>query len=404
MNERLGRRHPSGINPASPLRARASRSALAFVVALASSAACGDRPPSSPANVAPPPADTSSTATPPPIDISQSGKPTGAGLITGWLEVKGNRIRTPDGHPFHGRGANVHDTRSCDSCAWEQPHLDEVLRRINVLTDEWHANLLRLLLESYPDDGKAKNGNARVHYKSILDDDDYFRDVMRMIGEVGKHKGAYVLVSLWQDPSFSPLGWPTGKTILVWKKLAGALRDMPFVMFGLVNEPQSNEDGRRDAEVWQAMNDTVQAIRSVERPEHPHIITVQGTREWGRSLAYYVDHPITAGNGVNIAYETHVYNRPARFDELVVHPASKLPVIIGELGPQHDSHVTMFPEDCTKLLDIAEKLDVPWIAWSFHNNCPPNLLVERKDRCVAGASLEPSPWGQMVKKRLAHKW
>jgi hypothetical protein len=179
---------------------------------------------------------------------------------------------------------------------------------------------------------------------------------------------------------------------------------MPFVMFGLVNEPQGNEDGKKDAEVWQAMNDTVAAIRSVERPTHFHIVTVQGTREWGRSLDYYMDHPITAGDGKNIAYETHVYNRPQRFDELVVRPSTKLPVIIGELGPHTDKDIRMLPEDAAQLMAIAEKHDVPWLAWSFHTNCPPNLLVEKKNQCVVGAPIEPSPWGRMVKTRLAHPW
>jgi hypothetical protein len=55
-------------------------------------------------------------------------------------------------------------------------------------------------------------------------------------------------------------------------------------------------------------------------------------------------------------------------------------------------------------MDIAEKLDVPWIAWSFHNNCPPNLVTERKNACVAGAPLEPTAWGRLVKARLAKKW
>lgn len=360
------------------------------------------RPPSAPAATAPGP----TPAGRPAGDLStEDPAPTGEGIITGWLQVKGNRIRLPDGRPFRGRGANVHDTRSCDACAWQPPDVDEVLRRIDALTDDWGANFLRLLLESYPDDGSAKNGGyGRAHYKNVLEDDAYFRDVMRIIGHVGKKKGVYVLVSLWQDPTFSKLGWPTAHTARVWKKLASALRDMPFVLFGLVNEPQANEDGKRDAEVWKAMNDTVAAIRSVERPGRHHIITVQGTREWGRSLDYYMERPITAGGGVNIAYETHVYNRPARFDELVVRPSKKLPVIIGELGPHQDHNVTMYPDDCQKLMDLAEAHDVPWIAWTFHNNCPPNLLVERRGECGAGLPLEPSPWGRMVKARLAREW
>jgi endoglucanase len=333
-----------------------------------------------------------------------SAKPTGEGMITGWLTVEGNRIRLPDGKPFHGRGANVHDTRGCDACAWERPHVDEVTRRIDVLVDEWHATFLRLLLESYPDDGSARNGGkGRTHWRSVLDDEDYFRDAMRIIGHVGKKRGVYVLVSLWQDPSFDKLGWPTEGTRAVWRKLAEALKDIPFVLFGLVNEPQHNEDGRLDARVWKEMNDTVAAIRSVERGEHPHVVTVQGTREWGRSLDYYLEHPITAGGGRNVAYETHVYDRPARFEELVARPAKKLPVVIGEMGARVDEDVTMFPEDCVKLMDLAEKLEVPWLAWTFHNDCPPNLLVDRKGVC-AGAPLDPSPWGRIVKDRLARPW
>lgn len=333
-----------------------------------------------------------------------------AGPITGWLTVRGPRIYTPDGKPFHGRGANVNDTRSCDSCSWERPHVDEVLRRIDMLVDGWHANFVRLLLESYADAGGAGGagagggGGGRVHYKNVLEDEEYLRDLMTIIGHVGKKRGVYVLVSLWHEPSFGPLGWPTERTRTVWKKLARALRDMPFVMFGVVNEPEKNQDGLLDGEVWTAMNETVGAIRSVEDPAKPHIVTVQGTREWGRVLDYYVAHPITAGGGVNVAYETHVYNRPSRFDELVTKPSRKLPVIIGEMGVVDDQNAKMLPEDCEALMDLAEKLDVPWLAYTFHTNCPPNLLVERAGTCGVGAPLEPSPWGRIVKERLARPW
>lgn len=356
-------------------------------------AACG-RPASPPALPAPEPAPT--PAQPAPVDT-----PPVVGPITGWLRTDGNHIVLPDGKPFHGRGANLHDTRSCDSCSWEKPHVEEVLRRIDVLVDDWHANFVRVLLESYADKGP---GNGRAHYRNVLEDDDYFRDVMRIVGHVGKKPGVYVLLSLWHEPSFAPLGWPSERTQQVWKKLASALRDMPFVMFGLVNEPERNDDGKLDGDVWKAMNDTVAAIRSVERPDKHHIVAVQGTREWGRVLDYYIDHPITAGGGANVAYETHIYDRPTRFDALVKRPASKLPVFIGEVGPVDDDSARMLPDDIVKLWDLAESLDVPWMAYTFHTNCPPNLLLELKDTCGIGASLEPSPWGRMVKQRLAKAW
>ncbi len=320
---------------------------------------------------------------------------------TGWLRVEGSRILTPDGKPFRGRGANLNDTRSCDSCAWESPHVAEVTRRIDALIDDWHATFVRLLLESYPNAGA---GPGRVHYRNVLEDEAYFRDVIRTVEHIGTKPGAYVLLSLWHDPTFGPLGWPTERTRTAWKKLARALRDMPFVMFGVVNEPQANQDGKLDGEVWTAMNETVLAIRSVERPGKHHIVTVQGTREWGRVLDYYVAHPITAGRGVNVAYETHIYNGAARFDELVTRPSRTLPVIIGEMGIVNDTSKAMSADDCVALMDLAETLDVPWLAYNFHTNCPPNLLVEHAGTCAVGASLEPSPWGRIVRDRLARPW
>ena len=374
------------------------RYAITGAAALLVAAACRDAPPAVPrtdVSVVPP------GQTAPGLPSTANPSDAERGPLTGWLKVDGPRIRLPDGKPFRGRGANLHDTRGCDSCAWEPPHVEEVIRRIDTLVDEWHATFIRLLLESYPDKGP---GQGRRHYRNVLEDEDYFRDVMRIIGHVGKKRGVYVLVSLWHDPSLSPLGWPTERTRTEWKKIAKALRDMPFVMFGLVNEPEKNQDGQLDAEVWTSMNETVAAIRSVEDPEKKHVITVQGTREWARVLDYYVAHPITAGGGQNIAYETHVYDRPTRFDELVTKPSRKLPVVIGEMGPVNEKGALMTQDDCANLMDLAEKLDVPWLAYSFHTNCPPNLLTEHAGTCGVGVSLAPSPWGTLVKERLARPW
>jgi hypothetical protein len=130
---------------------------------------------------------------------------------------------------------------------------------------------------------------------------------------------------------------------------------------------------------------------------------VQGTREWGRVLDYYVDHPITAGGGANVAYETHVYDPESRFAELVTRPAQKLPIIIGELGVV-DRLAKMSEGDCVALMDLAEKLEIPWMAYTFHMNCPPSLLVTRERTCGVGLPLAPSPWGRVVKERLARPW
>ena len=38
-----------------------------------------------------------------------------------WLSVMGNQILAPGGKPFHGRGANLHDMRSCNACTYLPP-------------------------------------------------------------------------------------------------------------------------------------------------------------------------------------------------------------------------------------------------------------------------------------------
>ena len=321
----------------------------------------------------------------------------------GWLYTEGNHIYTAEGTIWHGRGANLHDTRSCNACTWSPPNVDEVKRRVDELVDVWHANFIRLVLESYA------SAEGRVHYQGILDDPAYLADIVEIVRHIGTKPGVYVMVSLWDDPTFSSLGWPTAQTIEIWEQLAYTFRNDSNVLFGLVNEPQWNFDGALDADVWQAMNDTVAAIRAVESAAGTpsHLIAVQGTRAWARYLGYYVTHPITAGGGQNIVYETHIYDPAAEFQELLVEPAQTLPVIIGEFGP---SQMTL--QDCVTLMDLAEQLEVPYTAWTFHMRCPPNLLVDYTNHanytnsgCGVGMSLVPTtPWGQTLKNRLAQPW
>jgi endoglucanase len=293
----------------------------------------------------------------------------------------------------------MHETRSCDACSWTPPDVDEVKRRIDLLDDGWGGNFMRLLVESYESSG------GRNHYADPAQDAEYLANIVEIVDYIGQKPGVYVLVSLWIDPSFDNQGWPTDDTTGVWEVVADALVDRPHVLFGLVNEPESNFDGAQDADVWQAMNNTVQGIRDVEmaRGSRQHIIAVQGTRAWSRHLGYYVDHPITAGGGTTIAYETHSYQTPGDFDEVWASPSNSLPVIIGEYGPADLGGGTeMTLEDTSLMMDEAEARDIPWLAWTFHMRCPPNLLVDNSGGgCGSGMDLAPTEWGTLIKDRLA---
>jgi endoglucanase len=266
---------------------------------------------------------------------------------------------------------------------------------MDLLVDQWHANFIRLDLESYAADP------SQVNWSPLTVDPSYLADVKAIVEHAKTKPGLYVMLSLWIDPSFTSQGWPTSSTGDTWRALATAFKNEPRVLFGLVNEPQANSDGASDATVWTGMNSTVQIIRDVEGTGNRHIVAVQGTREWSRRLDYYVSHPITAGGGVNIAYETHVYDHPDQFSVLFEQPAQTLPVIIGEYGPANGF---MTEADCSELITRARAAQVPHLAWTFHHKCPPNLLVQTGDSCGVGMALQPTSWGSLLKSALAQPW
>jgi endoglucanase len=313
---------------------------------------------------------------------------------TDWLITQNNKIHLSDGTIWMGRGANIHDTRSCNACTWQEPSVEEVKRRIDELVDVWGANFIRLCLESY------SNQEGRVHWQSILNDPAYLAAIKELVDHVGTKPNTYVLLSIWLDPSLSPLGWPTSATNSILEKLISEFIDSPHVIFGVSNEPENNLDGLLNEECWIGMNNAVTAIRTIEAQHggKKHLISVQGHGNWARMLDYYQTHPITAGGGENIVYEVHVYDPPAQFQNIFIAPSQTLPVIIGEFGPT-DGYLTM--EAAVDMMDIADQLQIPYLAWTFHMRCPPSLLVDHSiGGCGINMALLPTAWGQLVKDRL----
>ena len=317
----------------------------------------------------------------------------------GWLYTASNKIYKSDGTVFVGRGANIFDTRSCWAGNASAPNVDEVNRRVDELVDVWGADFMRLCLQS-----QDVLDGWMVHGLPVTADTNYVNDIVEIIEHIGTKDSVYVLVSVWADDSFDDLGWPTTGTIDVWRILTQNLAQYSHVLFGVCNEPESNYNGALDAQVWERMNNTVTAIREEETTagSHQHIITVQGTRGWAREIDYYVDHPITAGGGTNIAYETHVYNHESDFDELFISPSEDIPVVIGEFGPavmNGDIYMTM--DECELMMDTADVLQIPYLAWSFHQRCPPNLLVDvTGSGSGAGMDLIPTEWGELLMYHL----
>jgi len=329
------------------------------------------------------------------------------------LRVQGNRIVHGDGTPFHGRGADFHDERSCNACSYMAADPVGVNRWADELIDNWHANFIRFLLSA-----KAAPFNAsEVQWMNLVDDASYLADIKTNVEHMTAKPGVYVLVTLFADPTMKgntaefDSEWPSslGDSNTRYTKLAETFVDNPHVLFGLTNEPHTEAAGdnmamQHDAALATRYLAAIAAIRAVEDAHGAahHIVIVQAPEGYSRELAYFVAHPLA---GDQIAYEIHPYNTSADFDRLVVQPSRTLPVIIGEYGPA----APMTTSDITALWTVAEANEVPYIAWNFHHRCPPNLLMDTApDGCglsaATGYNFPRTPFGDMLKAQLATPW
>ena len=326
-------------------------------------------------------------------------------LPEGWLYTEGNRIYIADGDGdrtndavFAGRGANIFDTRSCGA-GYADRNVEEVKRRIDELVDVWGADFMRLCLES-----KASLDSWMVHGLSLLEDTTgYLDDIVEIVEHVGTKPNTYVLVSLWGSATLDDMGWPTDETNRELEIIVPALAAYPQVIFGICNEPQSNSNGNLDADVLERMNSAVTVIRDAEAAtSYPqHVISVQGTRQWARYIDYYIDNPVTAYEGANIAYETHPYDHD--FGQWFYTAQQSIPVIIGEFGPATvNGTVYMTLDECEQLMDTADALQIPYAAWSFHQRCSPDLIVDQTGSGLgADMKIEPTEWGEVFMEHLS---
>jgi len=352
----------------------------------------------------------------------------------GWLYTYSNRIMR-NGQVWQGRGMNVPDTRKCwgtQSATQEWLTVDEVNVIINSATDRhltcngseqagWGADFIRIAMGAYISDDS--NFIRNIAYRQHLVD-----IVNNLSGKrVGPNtdKPVYVMLSMWNDfskpsndvPTTSATGPRPGSAYTMeelWVAISTVFYKYPYVIYGITNEPQYVSD---EPIAWQRFNEVVQAIRNNEdamaqqlgqSTPNRHLIAVQGLNNWARKLDYYITHPITAGGGANVIYETHVYNHQFEatfpFSRLFEIPSQTLPVIIGEFGPDPTGYMSV--SDLVPMMDSAEAHQVPYLGWYFQDNsCQPGMLSSEvlghfNERVCL--DLIPAPnWGQILKDRLA---
>lgn len=323
-----------------------------------------------------------------------------------WLDVRGNTIVYADGTRFHGRGADLHDERSCEACSFLPRDPDGLDRWSDELIDGWHASFIRFLLSAK----SAPYNASELQWMSLVDDPQYLADIVQNVTHMTAKPGVYVEVTVFADPTIKPENtdfdseWPSsaGDTGPVYTALAEQLYANPRVLFGLTNEPHGTADHDADlAARYVAAIDTIRAVEDAHGTPH-HIIVVQAPEGYARDLTYFVANPLA---GDHIAYEIHPYNTAADFDSLITQPAKTLPIIIGEYGPAG----VMMNSDIQTMWQVAQASEVPYIAWAFHQRCPPNMLQDTaSDGCGLDASTgymwPRTAWGDMLYTHLQTPW
>jgi hypothetical protein len=315
---------------------------------------------------------------------------------TDWLHVEGNKILHADGTRFRGRGVSLYDTRQCGGCAWTDPGpvLKGVMRRIDIASDDWGANLIRLNLSSFADDA----GGSRVQWDDVLGDASYADDLVSLVNYIGTKSSVYVMIGIHEHPSLDERGLPTIATLPVWRKISTLFKNAPYVMYAVAHIPL----GTMDDKAWTAMNDVIDAIRSQETTDKQHLIAVTGMQTLGDPLAFFRTKPM---QGENIIYAVTVSAHADTFQSVFLTSAQTLPTLVTGFGPLDDDSMTL--DDSVTLMQQAETHEVPYIGSSFAVACGAPLMFTFQDGahdCRAAPVMDPSPWGDAMKKQLATPW
>ncbi|MFO1464040.1 MAG: hypothetical protein U1F66_09690 [bacterium] len=110
-------------------------------------------------------------------------------------------------------------------------------------------------------------------------------------------------------------------------------------------------------------------------------------------------------------FHTHVYNAPTDFNALFLNSGKSIPVVIGEYGPINDPFHKASVQDMQTLMSQANAAGIPYLAWTFHHYCLPNLIADKPgatwDKNTEteglGMDLNPTDFGLAVKADLIQK-
>jgi hypothetical protein len=337
--------------------------------------------------------------------------PSPASASAGWLYCRNQHFYLSGTAPagssslfdkmWMGRGCNIFDTHMDGKTYSLQQTtvVTEWIRRVKFAADQG-VNFCRFLLE------------MRNSADDITTNADYLLALKQCVNYLGT-RNVHAIINCQIDYTDDP--YPGGQlTVATYNHLAQiatSFRNCGHVLIGLCNEPVGNDTPQLKQDYMDVVSGAISAIRQTEARDgaKPKIIVVQGPSNYSRYSVYFTTNPAVDGyypNSVSgainyIAYEHHCYEAQQYWGggDFVDFKtcASKLPLVIGEFAP--GSGQTMTTADITPFMNYCESASIPYNAWSFDYNSPPDMLVNSSSTSpsttVWGANmrLQWNAWG-----------
>ena len=280
---------------------------------------------------------------------------------------------------------------------------ERIPEAVRVAVEEWHANVIRLPVRSTRWFGQETG-------QTPADAERYRRLVDYVVGYLSA-KGCYLVLDLHEYRAAKD------RHVSFWKDAATRYRNVPAVIFGLLNEPhgiswevwrnggmlsdkrrKSDVPDENDEKLVAEMSVGMQALVNAVRSTGAKNLVTAGGLDWAYDISgaingFALDDP-------SVIYETHVYPWKGNWEKKFLATAEKYPVLLGEVGASDkkmpfESKLKDPHKWSKKVLACIQKNHLNWTGWSFHPGASPCLLKK-------GGGFEPTEyWGVYAKDALA---
>ncbi|MBX7115226.1 MAG: glycoside hydrolase family 5 protein [Myxococcaceae bacterium] len=253
------------------------------------------------------------------LDWAQAPKPTAApaNVLPRLMTVGSELVNAASGVPVKLRGVNVCSLEfDRDGANWKLSATGSEVLKVLADSTRWKANVVRM----------------PVNQQWFVEDDAYVQRVELLI-DAANALGVYVILDVqWEvgqklEPYYDNiLRLPTfgegNTTEAFWHKASARWSNRTNVLYDLINEPHDYPEGLT-AQAMQALADAI-------RLRDTQVVLVIGGMNWGHTVDYYRQHPLSGGNLVYSAHAYLPYDGVDSLDDRFGNAAGELPVVVGE--------------------------------------------------------------------------